>query len=83
MSYTNRSLKSAVPIYSTPVYIKQHGRKRLSDPEPDDMAHYTKRISELELELQNLNILDHSLRIIEICNQIRILRREISRDNNS
>jgi hypothetical protein len=82
MRYTTHALKSALPLYQGPVSAKLKSRKSLSDPDPDDKELYARRITELELELQSLNILDHPLRIVEICNQIRILRKEISRFQN-
>ncbi|RYY16965.1 MAG: hypothetical protein EOO04_26110 [Chitinophagaceae bacterium] len=82
MRYTARTLKTALPLYRGPVSPKQKSRKSLSDHNPDEKEFYARRITELEQELQELNILDHSLRIIEICNQIRKLRSEISRFEN-
>jgi hypothetical protein len=82
MRYSTRTLKSVLPLYHGPVSAKPKSLKSLSDPDPDQKELYVRRISELELELQGLNILDHPLRIVEICNQIRILRKEISRFEN-
>ena len=82
MRYTTRVLKAALPLYQGPVSAKQKLRKSLSDRNPGEKEYYARRITELELELQALNFLDHPLRIVEICNQIRVLRREISRFEN-
>ncbi|HTE24498.1 hypothetical protein [Flavitalea sp.] len=82
MRYTTRALKTALPLYQGPITAKQKSRKSLSDCNPDEKEYYARRITELELELQALNILDHPLRIAEICNQIRILRKVISRFEN-
>lgn len=40
--------------------------------------HCNQQIADLHQELEKLNILDHPQRIIEICNQIRVLRNEIA-----
>jgi hypothetical protein len=82
MRYTTRTLKSALPLYQGPVSAKLKSHKNLSDPDPYNKEFYSRRITELELELQSLNILDHALRIVEICNQIKNLRKEISRFEN-
>ena len=82
MRYTTRTLKTALPLYQGPLTPKQKSRKCVSDGNPYEKEYYARRITELELELQALNILDHPLRIAEICNQISILRKEISRLEN-
>jgi hypothetical protein len=74
-----------IPKLTTPlVHHRQPARRGprnftdlVKSPEDNDM--YKLRIIELEQELQKLNILDDALRIIEICNQIRILKKEITR----
>jgi hypothetical protein len=81
MSYTTQRLKTALPLYPGPITVKQRVRKSALNIGFDDKDLYARRISELRLELETLNILDHPLRIIEICSQIRKLEQEISRSD--
>ena len=82
MRYTTRVLKTALPLYQGPVTAKQKSRKSLSDRNPGEKEYYARRIAELEVELQALNFLEHPLKIVDICNQIRKLRKEIFRLEN-
>ena len=79
MSYTTQRLKTALPLFPGQYKIKHRALKKAGDGSVDDKELYTRKIAELELELETLNILDHPLRIIEICSQIGKLRKEISR----
>ena len=78
MRYTTRVLKTALPLYQGPITAKQKSRNSLSDHNPAEKEYYARRITELEHELQALNFLDHPLRIVEVCNQIMVLRKEIT-----
>jgi hypothetical protein len=82
MRYTTQRLKSALPLYPGPHTLKHRAHKNPADDGIDEKDFYAKRITELQVELETLNILDHPLRIVEICNQIRKLRKEISRSDN-
>jgi hypothetical protein len=81
MRYSTRILKPAIPVLNHPLPARRRSNWSYTDLalNPDDKELYNERIRELEQELEQLNILDHALRIIEICGQIKILRRELEK----
>ncbi|HTF30514.1 MAG TPA: hypothetical protein VK625_16790 [Flavitalea sp.] len=79
MRYTTSALKKAIPLYQDKFQVKKKSGKVLSDSREEKHEYYTRRIHELQQELQKLNFLEHPLRIIEICKQIQTLRNEISK----
>jgi hypothetical protein len=52
--------------------------REVSPAKPADKEYCTRRITELELELQKLNVLDHALQIVRICKQIIKLKKQRS-----
>ena len=80
MRYSTNKLKPSIPLYQGHS-AKHRSAGNPSESHPEDKDFYARRISELELELQTLNVLEHPLRIIEICNQIRRLKTQISRSD--
>lgn len=82
MTYTTQRIKSALPLYPGQYKVKHRALRNTGGGTSEDNDLYTRKIAELRLELEMLNILDHPLRIIEICNQIRKLQKLISGSDN-
>ena len=82
MKYTTSALKKAIPLYPGVLPVKKKFSRILSDSREEVNEYYTRRIHELQQELQKLNFLDHPLRIVEICNQIQILKNKIAKLKN-
>jgi len=82
MRYTTNALKKAIPLYPGVLPVKKQFSSILSDSREEVQEYYTLRIHELQQELQKLNFLEHPLRIVEICNQIQVLKNEIAKLKN-
>ena len=82
MRYNTSALKKAIPLYPGVLPVKKQFRSILSDSREEVYEYYTRRIHELQQELQKLNFLEHPLRIVEICNQIQVLKNEIAKLKN-
>ena len=82
MRYTTSVLKKAIPLYQDIIQVKKQLGRTLSDSPEEIYEYYTRRIHELQQELQKLNFLEHPLRIVEVCNQIQVLKNEILKIKN-